>query len=76
MRVSGATGSKGNLCISKSSMDVYDVTSMSINGLCRVVRAQVARQPVVVACNKVNSQCLPVHYEKYIGQSPDDRACM
>lgn len=74
-RVNGATGSKGNLCISNSIMTVYNVQSVSKGG-CKVKRAKPCKHKVVVACNKVENQCFPVHYEKYQGQKPGKEPCM
>lgn len=75
-RVREATGPKGNLCISKSSMTVYDVKSKRQNNKCKVTSVNPGNHRVVVACDKVENKCLPVHYEKYIDQSPDNRNCM
>lgn len=74
-RVKGATGKKGNLCISKSIMTVYNVKSVK-NPACKVNSAELRKHKVVVACNKVQKRCLPVHYEKYSDQEPDNLTCM
>lgn len=73
-RVDGATGRKGNLCISNSTMTVYDVQSERKG--CRVNSANLRKHNVVVACNKVENQCFPVHYEKYQSQKQGKKRCM
>lgn len=66
-----------NLCISDSTMTVYDVTSeWDECGCCKVTRLRRRQQKVVVACNNVGNQCLPVHYEKYNNQSPTNVPCI
>uniref|UniRef100_A0A671XL53 Ribonuclease A-domain domain-containing protein n=1 Tax=Sparus aurata TaxID=8175 RepID=A0A671XL53_SPAAU len=65
----------GNLCISASSMTVYDVKSKHANGQCTVTSLIHRQQEVVVACNKVGNVCLPVHYQGYENQQPTKQNC-
>uniref|UniRef100_A0A3B4UTB5 Ribonuclease A-domain domain-containing protein n=1 Tax=Seriola dumerili TaxID=41447 RepID=A0A3B4UTB5_SERDU len=55
--------SPGNLCISRSRMQVFDVISDQNCSMNRM-RVQKGSQKVIVACDKVNNRCLPVHFEK------------
>ncbi|XP_054483014.1 uncharacterized protein LOC129115790 [Anoplopoma fimbria] len=57
----------GNLCISDSRMQVYDLI---INNNCKVTSISDAMKPVIVACNIVGNRCRPVHFEGYINQRP------
>ncbi|CAJ1051851.1 hypothetical protein EXN66_Car013418 [Xyrichtys novacula] len=63
----------GNLCISNTNIRQYEV-KVSTNGKCEVQRLKRLKKRVVVACDKVNNQCLPVHLEKYRNQSPNSKA--
>lgn len=74
-RVRGATGRKGNLCISVGGMTVYDVKSKISSRKCKVTSATRRRKNVILACDKVNNKCLPVHYEKDRGQKPTSQPC-
>lgn len=74
-RVTGANGNQGNLCISETEMDVYHVNSAQ-EKTCEVKRVKLAKQKVVLACDKVQSQCLPVHYERYTHQNPGNLPCL
>uniref|UniRef100_A0A3B4X123 Ribonuclease A-domain domain-containing protein n=1 Tax=Seriola lalandi dorsalis TaxID=1841481 RepID=A0A3B4X123_SERLL len=65
-------GHSGNLCISTSCMRLYDVRS-SHN--CRCIRVRKYQKQVIVACDKVYNQCLPVHFERNSGQRPSNRPC-
>lgn len=72
-RVEGAT--VGNLCINITPMDVFDVDSEKEGGKCTVKFVKQRKGPVVVACNMVEGQCLPVHYEKYSNQKKNNISC-
>ncbi|CAK6975572.1 complement C1q-like protein 4 [Scomber scombrus] len=67
-------GGNSNLCISSSSMLVYQVTSR--NG-CEIKKNDVSdhNHHVIVACNMVGKQCLPVHYERYKDQRRGNIPC-
>lgn len=65
----------GNLCISKSRMTVYDVKSRKVNGKCLVTDVKKDNRKVVLACNKVDKTCSPVHYEKWKHQRAGGRDC-
>ena len=67
--------SGGNLCISASSLTVYDVESKHANGQCTVTSLSHRQQKVVVACDKVANVCLPVHYQGYKNQQPTKQNC-
>lgn len=74
-RVEGASGDLGNTCISASSMNVYDVRSKLVEDKCVVTIINLTNTPVVVACDKVDNLCRPVHYYRYTGQRRSDRTC-
>lgn len=74
-RIKGAAGSKGNLCISQSTMKVYDVKSKKQGGKCSIEYVHLKNDAVVVACDKVEGDCLPVHYEPYTNQKKDKHTC-
>ncbi|CAN9509688.1 unnamed protein product [Ophioblennius macclurei] len=69
----------GNLCISRSEMEFYDVEIIKDNNGCRVkIHPRKAR--VIVACdlvkrNNKDLQCLPVHYQKNTGQKATSVPC-
>ncbi|KAA8582652.1 hypothetical protein FQN60_006323 [Etheostoma spectabile] len=63
----------GNLCISPNTMPFYYVV---IDNNCVVQSLASYRNHVVVACDKLVNQCLPVHFERYTGQMPDVSPCM
>ncbi|XP_049923776.1 uncharacterized protein LOC126404539 [Epinephelus moara] len=65
----------GNLCMSSSTLLVYDLT---VNNNGRVTSLMQKQKKVIVACDKVVNRCRPVHFERYRGQRPDKRAgpCM
>ena len=65
---------RSNLCISDSRIRVYHVY---VGEDCEVVQLETYRQYVIVACDIVENQCLPVHYEPYKGQCPraTNRVC-
>lgn len=66
---------QGHLCISQRSFLVYALWSVKLpRKRCRIIRMQRSQQPVVVACNAIANQCLPVHYEAYRGQVPGPNA--
>ncbi|KAF7650892.1 hypothetical protein LDENG_00118990 [Lucifuga dentata] len=60
-----------NLCISMSQIQVYYI-EVNVND-CSIKNKLKQNQHVIVACDKVNNQCLPVHYEKNNGQKPDPK---
>lgn len=74
-RIKGAAGSKGNLCISQSTMMVYDVESGKLGGKCSIGDVYWRNDAVVVACDKVEGKCRPVHYEPYMNQEKDIHTC-
>lgn len=65
----------GNLCISASEMEVYDVISYETNKKCSVTKVTGSNHKVVLACNNVSNRCLPVHYEKWNNQKADRVNC-
>lgn len=67
--------SGGNLCISKSGMRVYDVMSRGTNQKCTVTKLTLRRHNVVVACGKVNNNCVPVHYQGGTGYRAVSQDC-
>ncbi|KAL3046168.1 hypothetical protein OYC64_004222 [Pagothenia borchgrevinki] len=62
---------RANLCISHRKCLVYHVKLDKNN---RVTNVDHAIQFVVLACDVVENQCLPVHYEKYTNQLPNRSA--
>lgn len=72
---SGKRVGKQNLCISKSPMRVYDITSHVTNGQCFVTKVDVQDHRVVLACDKLDKMCLPVHYEKWRKQKARKLDC-
>lgn len=73
-QVCGTAGNRvvggGNLCISKSEMEIYDVVSE-----CSVKNVTVRHHKVVLACDKVGKKFLPVHYEKFNNQTAGNENC-
>lgn len=65
---------RSNLCISDSLIWVYQVYK---GWGCKVVHLKTYPQHVIVACDKIGNQCLPVHYQRYKGQKPraTNRVC-
>ncbi|XP_034005959.1 uncharacterized protein LOC117498021 [Trematomus bernacchii] len=59
---------RANLCISHRTFPVFHVKLDQNN---RVTNVDHAIQFVVLACDVVENQCLPVHYEKYTNQLPN-----
>ncbi|KAM9717477.1 uncharacterized protein ACNS7B_021126 [Menidia menidia] len=57
-----------NLCISKSSILVYDVSVSTYN--CEVTNVTSRRVYPMVACDKVSNRCLPTHYQESSLQKP------
>lgn len=64
----------GNLCISSSDMLIYEVTIRKTNKGCDIDVSQDSR-PAIVACDKVENRCLPVHFQRYEHQSPSKVPC-
>lgn len=62
---------RANLCISHRKLLVFHV---KLNQNNRVTNVRIAKQFVVLACDIVVNQCLPVHYQKYTGQLPNQSA--
>lgn len=60
---------EGNMCISTKKFLVFVVQSNSINGNCEYV-VQFEMAYVVVACEAIETICLPVHFEKQIDTAP------
>ena len=54
-----------NLCRSRSKMTVYNVKS---DTNCNDIKVTSAKRKVVVACDKVGEECLPVHYQAKINR--------
>ncbi len=54
---------ENNLCISQNKFDVHIVESSNGNGQCTVTKHSNNKYYVTVACDKVDNQCLPVHYK-------------
>lgn len=74
VKVCGAAGKRvvggGNLCISKSEMEIYEVVSE-----CIVKNVTPRHHKVVLACDKVGKKFLPVHYEKFSSQRAGEENC-
>lgn len=62
---------KNNLYISDKEFEVCHVTTDQ-NG---TVHVELKTQCVIVACNRIGDECVPVHYEKYNNQIPSDKVC-
>ncbi|KAK7171205.1 hypothetical protein R3I94_001211 [Phoxinus phoxinus] len=64
-QICNGRGSKysGNLCISNNRFSVYIVTKNNNPWSCEVQTIERNSYYVVVACNVVDNQCLPVHYQ-------------
>lgn len=76
-RLNNAQNYAPNLCISRLTMQVYNVESQRINNVCTVSRVVPGQRRVTVACNTIKNQnvCRPVHYERDRGQTPDNVPC-
>jgi len=61
---------RDNLCTSKDKFTVYTVQSKEYGNQCRVFLEAIERY-VVVACDVIDNQCLPVHYETQTDTPPD-----
>lgn len=67
----------GNFCGSNNTMTTYDVKSTQKKKHCTVVNVDVvSTQYVVVGCNKVGNDCLPVHFEKKVKTPRIGEPCM
>ncbi|CAI5671844.1 unnamed protein product [Oreochromis niloticus] len=73
-RLSKTDNYAGNLCISNSEMLIYEVISTKSNNDCKITVGPTKRV-VIVACNKVGNQCLPVHFQKYEHQRASNIPC-
>ncbi len=51
---------KGNLCISKKPFKFFTV---KINNKKQVKSVKVQKQHVILGCDKIKNQCLPIHFE-------------
>lgn len=60
----------GNRCISRRTFTVYIVESFMRNGRCEVNRLHNAEYYVVVSCEVIANQCLPVHYVRQSNGRP------
>lgn len=74
-RLNNAQKYTHNLCISISTMQVYNVKSQKTNNVCTVSSVTSGHSHVTVACNKIGNVCHPVHYESDQGQTPDNVPC-
>ncbi|XP_034730994.1 uncharacterized protein LOC117946742 [Etheostoma cragini] len=52
---------KDNLCISRQSFTF--VTVRSVQGTCGIKRVQEENKHLILACEELDNQCLPVHFE-------------
>ncbi len=57
---SGGKMYKGNLCISKKPFKFFTV---KINNKKQVKSVKVQKQHVILGCDKIKNQCLPIHFE-------------
>lgn len=65
-----------NLCVSTQQFDVFHVRSgEDQNGNFVVVSVKRLRHVVVVACDTIANECLPVHFEIYKRQEPQEKIC-
>ncbi len=64
---------ENNLCISQNKFDVYIVESSNDKGKCKVTRYPNKQYYVTVACDNVDNQCLPVHYQTQTETEPTSR---
>ncbi|XDV19277.1 hypothetical protein PO909_024776 [Leuciscus waleckii] len=62
-----------NLCISREKFTVY--TEQQEEEPCEVETIDVIERYVVVACNVVVNQCLPVHYQKQTNRPRKGQIC-
>ncbi|KAF3697738.1 hypothetical protein EXN66_Car013418 [Channa argus] len=62
-----------NLCISTKTMVVYDIRVRDSRS-CKIESLNNDRKYVIVACDKVENRCLPVHFQEYRNQRPDRNA--
>lgn len=68
---------KDNLCISNQPMMIYEVTSTKNNNGCTVTKVDpFPAQYVMVACNKVENICRPVHFQTKIQTPKKGKPCM
>ncbi|KAL2079153.1 hypothetical protein ACEWY4_024897 [Coilia grayii] len=65
---------KQNLCVSQKTLTVFHVSSQLAKP-CKVTEVESKEEKVILACDAVANQCLPVHYEKYNGQKPGSVIC-
>lgn len=57
-----------NLCTSDSKMLVY---YLNVTSNCKILSKKEFRKYVVVACDKVENVCLPVHFEMFTNKRPN-----
>ncbi|CAK6975570.1 uncharacterized protein LOC126404539 [Scomber scombrus] len=66
---------RDNLCISRSTMLVYDV--ISDMNTCNILSVTPSRHYVIVACYNVENICRPTHYEPYNKKDkPGNKPCI
>ena len=65
---------RDNLCISRSTMVVYDV--ISDMNTCNILRVTPRKHYVIVACYNVDNICRPTHYEPYRKEKPGNVPCI
>ena len=63
---------KDNLCVSVKKFEVFHVTSHVNNNQCSCTYVENETHNVVLACDVVDNQCVPVHYEPYKKQQPQN----
>jgi len=70
---SGGKRNEGDRCISKEPLTFFTV---KVNNKKQVTKVHIEKnQHVILACNKIGNQCLPVHFEANInGIIPDNNA--
>lgn len=66
---SGGKMYKGNLCISKKP---FKFITVEINNKKQVKKVKVQKQHVILGCDKIKNQCLPIHFEANINDAVPD----
>ncbi|KAL7834380.1 hypothetical protein SRHO_G00286270 [Serrasalmus rhombeus] len=67
-------GGKGNLCVSKQTFPVHKIKSEKTSNECIIKEITPVTKYVIVGCDKVSKQCLPVHFETQTSTAPNNSA--
>uniref|UniRef100_W5LZL3 Uncharacterized protein n=1 Tax=Lepisosteus oculatus TaxID=7918 RepID=W5LZL3_LEPOC len=65
---------RDNLCISTSDFRLFEVESMKDNnGKCLVKAVKIDNKHIILACDKIGNECVPVHYQANPNDETSDK---